>query len=497
MSRAAAAAARPPAVLVAATHSGAGKTTATAALLRALRARGLAVQPFKHGPDFIDAAYHAEASGRPAVNLDLWMMGAREVRASFARACADADVAVIEAMGALHDGADGTARGSAAALAVLLDVPVVVVLDVWGMTRTAGALLDGLAGFDRRVRIVGCILNRVGSDRHAALVRTALPARWRRRVVGAIPQRPELAIPERHLGLVTVEEHAADARDRARAQARAEAGLDVDGLLARVPPPPRRRPRGGSGPAAGAARPASAPAAGGGARAAAGGRAAPAPAGGRRRRPRARIAIARDAAFCFTYADNLALLRDAGAELAPFSPLRDRRLPDGAGAVYLPGGYPESFAAELAANAPLAAQLRARAAAGMPVYAECGGLLYLARGLTGFDGRRHAMAGLLPLEVAMDPAHLAIAYARVRTRGDTPLGPAGTRARGQLFHQSRVVDAGLAPALYELETSDGRRWVDGWVRDRVVASYVHLHFASNRALARRLVAAAAAFAAGD
>lgn len=485
---------RPPAMLIAATHSGAGKTTATAALLRALRRRGLAVQPFKHGPDFIDAAYHAEAAGRPSINLDRWMMGARGVRASFARACAGADVAVIEAMGALHDDADGTARGSPAELAALLDVPVVVVLDVWGMTRTAGALLDGLARFDPRARIAGCILNRVGSARHAELVRAALPARWRRRVVGVIEHRPELAIPERHLGLVTVEESADAADARARAQERAGAGLDLDALLA-LAAPRRGRAAARAGAAAAGAAPGAGAASGAAAEPTAPGGGGARAAGGGRRRRRVAVAVARDAAFCFTYADNLALLRDAGAELLPFSPLRDRRLPAGAGAVYLPGGYPESFAAELAANGSLAAELRAGAAAGLPVYAECGGLLYLARSLTGFDGRRHAMAGLLPLDVAMDPAHLAIAYVAVRTRADTPLGRAGTRARGQLFHQSRVVGGELAPTLYELTTSDGRRSVDGWVRDAVVASYVHLHFASNRRIADRLVAAAAAYAA--
>jgi len=448
----------PPAILVAATHSGAGKTTAAVIVSRALRRRGLEVQPFKLGPDFIDPAYHAEASGRPSINLDLWMMGEEGVQGSYGRWSRGADVCVIEAMGALYDGADGSGQGSAAHVAKLLGVPVVVVLDVWGMTRTSGAILAGLQAFDPELEIAGCILNRVGSPAHAEMIVEALPERLRPLVVGAIPHRAELEIPERHLGLLTVAENAGTAAAREDAQLRGGELLDVERLLQ----------------VAGAAR-----AAADGPRAA-----TPAPA------PAARIAVARDRAFSFYYEENLLLLREAGFELVPFQPTLDPRLPVDVDAIYIGGGYPESFAAELAANASLAAELRERAAGGMPLYAECGGLIYLGRSLTGFDGTRHAMSDVLPLDFTMDPEHLAISYVEARTRVASPLGECGVVARGQRFHQSRIVAAEIEPTLYDLTTSDGQRHRDGFLQGGVVASYVHLHFASNPQLVANLLAAA-------
>jgi cobyrinic acid a,c-diamide synthase len=469
-----------PALIVSATHSGAGKTTATASIVRALRDSGLSVRPFKLGPDFIDGAYLAEAAGRPAVNLDLWMMGEDGVRSSFERWSADADIAVIEAMGALYDGADGGPDGSAAAMATLLGIPIVVVLDVWGMTRTAGALMLGLREFDPVAPIAGFLLNRVGGDRHREMIEAGLPEEMRRRIVGAIVADEELAVPERHLGLLTVEENAGAAHRREEAQRRAAGGLDLGCLRAVAEKAVRRQPApdpGRGDPTRAAAAP-------------------PAPAASESHAaspaPRARLAVARDAAFCFYYEDNLRLLAEAGFELVPFSPIADPDLPDGTDAVYLGGGYPESFAPELAAGAELAGELRRRGAEGMPIYAECGGLLYLGRSLTDFDGRRHAMSGVLPFDAVMDPAHLSISYVEVRLTRDSPLGPAGTVARGQEFHQSRIVDADDMSSLYELTTSAGERREEGFVQGSVAGSYVHLHLASNPALAANLLRRAVA-----
>lgn len=447
------------ALIVSATHSGAGKTTTAASMIRGLRDAGMIVQPFKLGPDFIDTAYLAEAAGRPAVNLDLWMMGSAGVRSSFERWSSGADVAVIEAMGALYDGADGGESGSAAETAKLLGVPVVLVLDVWGMTRTAAAVVLGMREFDPAVRIAGLVLNRVGSDAHREMVEAGLPEEVRALVLGAIPRDDSLLVPERHLGLLTAAENQAGPAAREAAQRRAASGLD----LARL----------GSTLGAGAARgsgPGSAEADG--------------------VSPRARLAIARDAAFCFYYEDNLRLLGAAGFELAPFRPTQDPGLPPATDAVYLGGGYPESFAAELAMNTALAAELRDRAAAGMPIYAECGGLLYLGRSLTDFDGECHRMSGVLDLDAVMDPAHLAISYVEARTRVDSPLGPAGTRARGQEFHQSRFVDGGPKPDLYELVGSSGATRRGGFLQGGAAASYIHLHLASAPELAGSLVASA-------
>lgn len=451
-----------PAVVVAGTHSGAGKTTITAVLARELRRRGLTVQPFKIGPDFIDPGYHGEAAGRRSINLDLWMMGEEGVRRSFARWSRGADIAVIEAMGAVFDGADGTGEGSAAHLAGILGVPLLVVVDVWGMTRTTGAILQGLLGFDPDTTIVGCILNRVGSAKHAQMIRDSLPPELERLVLGAVPYRRALEIPERHLGLLTREENEVPRADRAAAQADAAGTLDVDRILDVL------------------------------------GVTATAPRTDVQERParstptRVRVAVARDHAFCFYYEGNLLALRDAGCEIVPFSPIADRRLPPGTDAVYVGGGYPESFADALEANTDLGAEMAGRVEAGMPVYAECGGLMWLARSLTGFDGRRHRMLGLLPLDVAMDRDFLAIRYVEVRTRADSPLGPAGTVVRGQEFHQSRIVASDVEPSLYDVTTSDGETFRAGFLRTNVAAGYIHLYFADHRRLVENFVRTAIA-----
>lgn len=447
-----------PALIVSSTHSGAGKTTATSAVIHALRESGLRVRPFKLGPDFIDTAYLGEAAGKEAINLDLWMMGAEGTRAAFRRWSRDADIAVIEAMGAIFDGADGSGRGSAADLARLLGLPVLIVLDVAGMTRTAAAILEGLIAFDPGLEVAGVILNRVGSERHAEMVMEGLPAGLRDLVLGAIPRDLGLEIPERHLGLLTAEESETARPVREAARERAGERLDTERV--------RRIAR---------------PAATG----------EPAKAERQRgHRPSARLAIARDRAFCFYYEENLRLLREAGFELVAFRPTLDRHLPPGVDAVYIGGGYPESCAVALAANRSLAEELRRRAADGMPVYAECGGLLYLARSLTGFDGARHEMSGVLPLDIVMDREHLAIRYVSARTSAPSLLGATGTTARGQEFHQSRIAAAEIEPTLYELRTSEGESGRDGFLRGNVAASYVHLHFGSEPGIAGAFLAAA-------
>ncbi|WP_338118424.1 cobyrinate a,c-diamide synthase [Streptomyces coryli] len=448
------------AFVVAATHSSAGKTTVTGILLRLLRERGLKVQAFKIGPDFIDPGYHREITGRPSVNLDLWMMGEEGVRRSYVRWSADADVCVVEAMGGLYDGENGTEKGSAAHIAKLLGLPVVVVVDVWGMTRTAGAVLGGLIDFDPEVRIAGAVLNRVGSRPHADMVVEGLSERLRERVVGWVERSEQLRVDERHLGLTTVEENPAGVAERARAQVAGGRDLDVERLLAatRVEAP------------------------------------AAEPAGTGARSPRARLAVARDAAFCFYYEENLRALEAAGFELVEFRPTVDSRLPDGVDAVYLGGGYPESFGVELGGNRSLADELRTRAGSGLPIYAECGGMMYLARSLTGFDGERHDMTGILPIDVVMDRKYLAIAYVDVHTLAPSALGDGGQRARGQEFHQSRIAAAspGMEPNLYDVTTSTGDVRRAGYVVGNVTASYIHLHFGRHPELPRNLLRAAEA-----
>jgi cobyrinic acid a,c-diamide synthase len=442
-----------PSLLVASTHSGAGKTTATGVLLRALAARGLGAQPFKLGPDFLDAAQLAAVCDRRPVNLDPWMMGEAGVRESFTRFVADCDVAVIEAAGGLYDGADGGAAGSAAEVAKFLGVPVLIVIDAWGMTRTAAAVLAGLVDFDPELDVAGCLLNRVGGPAHARMITAAMPAPLRQLVVGTIADDARLGPPPRGLGLGTGDETAADAERRTEAQLGAAAGIDLERLLAAL----ERR----SGPVAAPPRPAATP-----------------PKSVRPGR-RLRLALARDAAFRFYYEDNLRLLGEAGFDLVPFQPTVDGGLPDDIDAVYLGGGRPEEFSERLQSNTSLAAELRERAATGLPVYAEAGGLFYLGRSLTGFDGVKRMMSGVLPVDHELDRRHLALAYVSVRTRAASPLGPAGTTLRGQEFHRAKVVEADLDPGAFDVTTSDGRRYRGGYAVDSVLASSVHLHFASN------------------
>ena len=433
----------PAAVVVSATHSGAGKTTITRALLWALRERGLQVQSFKIGPDFIDPMYHRALTGSASVNLDLWMIGEAGLREVFARWSATADVVVIEAMGALFDGADGGPVGSAAHVASVLGVPVVVVMDVWRMTRTAGAVMDGMDGFDPQVEIGGFILNRVGSRTHQDLIEQGIgESRWRR-VVATVEADPALEVPERHLGLLTPYENPTDLDGSV---ARAGKQIDIDRVFGGL---------------------------------VAGGRAASAiPARARRRVPRARLAVARDAAFCFYYEENLAALVEAGFELAEFSPVAGDTLPASCDAVYFGGGYPESLAAALATNSRLAGQLRDAAERGMPIYGECGGLVWLGRTLRTHDGVEYPMSGVLPVDITMDPQHLAIRYVELTTSADSLLGRRGTVLRGQEFHQSRITASAIPADFYTVRTSDGQEFEAGFQHRGVVASYMHTYFAA-------------------
>jgi cobyrinic acid a,c-diamide synthase len=438
--------------VIAGTASGVGKTTVMVALLHAFRARGLRVAAFKCGPDYLDPTYHARASGAPSHNLDGWMMGEEAVRRTFANAAAGADLALIEGMMGLYDGAapDSNA-GSAAELARWLEAPVLAVADASAIGRTLAAVGLGLQRFDSQVRLAGLFANRVGGRGHLELLRTACGEAVP--VIGGLPNEPALAFPERHLGL-----HAADLVDEHHLEgwgALIEAWCPLDQLLAiarRVPPValPQRPP---VPPAA-----------------------------------KCRIGIARDAAFHFYYQDNLARLTALGAELVPFSPLTDSALPEGLDGLYLGGGYPESHAGRLAANGGMRDSVRELARSGRPIYAECGGLMYLVDKLRTLDGRTHPMVGLLPGTAVMREALQAIGYVEVETRVPTPLGPPGLRLRGHQFRHS-VLD-GDEPLAYTVRPRwGGAAHGEGYLRGNVLGSYVHLHWASCPSAAEGFVAA--------
>jgi cobyrinic acid a,c-diamide synthase len=432
------------AIVIGGTHSGVGKTTITLGLIGALRRRGLTVQAFKVGPDFIDPLHHGHASGRPSRNLDGWMLGADVNRQRFAAATADADAAVIEGVMGLYDGSEGKSdRGSTAEMAKLLDLPVILVIDAGAMARSAAALIHGYVSFDTALRFAGVILNNVGGTAHTEMIRDAVGDSIS--ILGALPHASDLVIPERHLGLHLPHEAREDYVERVASLI--EDHVDVEQLLTttqikRRPPPAQADPP----------------------------------------KPRVRLGVARDEAFCFYYADNLELLAQAGAELVEFSPIRDA-LPRELDGLYVGGGYPELHAKELAENTGTTTAIREFAASGGPVYAECGGLMYLAEQLRVEDSV-FPQCGVLPFSTTM-PASLKLAYVEVETTGGL-FGP-GRRARGHLFHRSEISGEQPKSRCYEVQTTRGDRGEEGYQYRNVLASYIHLHFASDPSLARALV----------
>ncbi len=463
-------------LVVAGVGSGVGKTTVTLGVLEAWRRRGLVVQAFKVGPDFIDPGFHHLVTGRPSYNLDGWMCGREWVLATVAREAAGADVAVIEGVMGLFDGLDGTGEtGSTAQVAKWLGAPAVLVVDAASQARSLAALVQGFERFDPDLRVAAVIANRVAGEGHAAMLRDAVRASCRAELVGALPHDDRLALAERHLGLVTAQEGALTSERRAVLADAVEASIDLDRLLALAGPLS----------SAGSAR---ATLSGGEAAKRAAG---PRSVGGGRRGPlRVKLGVAHDAAFQFYYPDNLALLAAAGAELVFWSPLADSAVPQVDG-LYFGGGYPELHARRLSDNVPVLKAVAELAALGRPVYAECGGLMYLARTLEDMQGVAHRMVGVLPADVHMVPRRLRLGYTEVRFSAATPLGRAGTVARGHEFHGSTlgpVPDA--VPRAYHLEHPGGVRQ-EGYLLGRALLSYVHLHFGSNPALACAFVDACA------
>jgi cobyrinic acid a,c-diamide synthase len=470
-----------PRIVVAGTSSGAGKTSVACGLIMALRSRGLVVQGFKVGPDYIDPSYHALASGRPGRNLDAFLSGPELIAPLARHGAAGADIAVIEGVMGLFDGASGRGElASTAHVAKLLDAPVLLVIDAASMARSAAAIVHGYRTFDPDVEIAGVIVNKVGSQNHVELLREAIEPLGVP-VVGALRRDDRVEAPERHLGLVPAGER--EARTRASIEALGEAVLahvDLDAVLAlarSAPPltgetwsPHTPSSRELLAPASPALAPASTP--------------------GKDRAsrddlgdlPTATIAIARGSAFSFHYEENLELLEAAGATLAPFDPTRDTALPEHAGALILAGGFPEIFGAELSANAPLREQVAAFARAGRPVLAECGGLLYLCETLDDLP-----MCGVLPAHGRM-AGRLSIGYREAVAQTDSTLWRAGEAVRGHEFHYSAV--EGDAATAWEL-TARGTTRPEGFVAGGVHASYMHVHWAAFPHVARRLVAAAA------
>ncbi|AHE98862.1 cobyrinate a,c-diamide synthase [Thioalkalivibrio paradoxus] len=453
-------------LLISAAHKSSGKTTISTGLCAALAARGQPVQPFKKGPDYIDPLWLGRAAGRPCVNLDFNTMSHQEIREAVGTRTGASDVALIEGNKGLYDGLDLEGSNSNAALARLLQAPVVLVIDSRGVTRGVAPLLLGYQAFERDIQIAGVILNRVGGSRHGSKLRAVIEHYTDIPVLGMVSENADLQILERHLGLIPSNEHAAADAQIQRLARVIEAEVDVQriGGLGQTAPPLPRAPA--TAPAPDAAR--------------------------------VRIAVARDAAFGFYYATDLEALEQAGAELLFFDALQDTELPPADG-LFIGGGFPESRMRELEANASMRESVRAAIESGLPAYAECGGLMYLARGIT-WNGTRCAMAGVLPGEVVMHARPQGRGYVRLEETGQLPW-PAADSAPdvpdsrpfafgAHEFHYSALepMPAGTVYAYRVLRGHgiDGRH--DGIVYRNLLASYSHLRHSAQNPWADRFVA---------
>jgi len=442
------------AFVVAGTASGVGKTTVALAIIASLRSRGLTVQPFKCGPDFIDGGHLAVAASRTSRNLDTWMLDAEANREIFSRASASCDVAVVEGMMGLFDGVTGSSEeGSTAEIAKLLDLPIVLVVDAGNSARSIAAVIRGFETFDSKLRFAGIVLNRVAGDGHFRVLEAAIRQSSVVPVLGWLPVEADAAIPERHLGLHTAAEGiSASISTLTRLGNR----LDIEQLLNATACNQRFET---------ASIVTAAP-----------------------KYKGIRVGIARDRAFSFYYEDNLDLLRENGAEIVEFSPIADSALPENLHALYFGGGYPELYAAELSANNSLLQDVRDFAQANKPIYAECGGLMLLGETLTILDAKSYPMAGVLPVAIEMTKALVHFGYADVEFAHDCLLGEKGTLVRGHSFHCSRILAHDSLRCIYRVHYSlSNRREPEGFVRGRVLGTYIHLHFRSNPSLVSSLL----------
>ena len=427
-------------LIVAAPRSGSGKTTVTLGLLAALKRRGMAVRAAKAGPDYIDPAFHAAATGAASANLDSWAMPAALLDAIVGEIAQTAELVIVEGVMGLFDGVPGLPgrTGTTADLAARLRLPVLLVLDVSGQSQTAAAVVHGLASYDSHVRIAGVVLNRVGSARHRVLVEDAIKVLGVP-VLGAVPRDATLTVPERHLGLVQAGEHTDLAARLDRLADMAQRHLDLDRIMASATPLKVSTP--GNSPAL-----------------------AP---------PGQRIALAADAAFTFVYPHLVDGWRRAGAEIVAFSPLADEPPPEGCDACWLPGGYPELHAGVLANARSFHAGIR-RFAATQPVHGECGGYMVLGEGLEDAQGGRHVMTGLLGHATSFAKRKLHLGYREARLLADCPLGPGGSTIRGHEFHYATLISTGVDERFLDLTDAQGQPVGDaGGRRGHVTGTFFH------------------------
>lgn len=451
-----------PRVVIAGTSSNVGKTTVMVGLVRALRARGLRVAVFKCGPDYLDPTYHVRAADAPCHNLDGWMMGREAVISTFTHASQGADIALLEGVMGLFDGASPTSdEGSTAEIAKWLQAPVLLVCDAGGMARSIAALARGFSTFDADLQIAGLICNRIGSRGHLDLLRKATGGAPP--IMGGLPKEATLAFAGRHLGLHSADRAMVPEDVFVAWGVRVSEWCDVKAIVAlagtapALPDTPAMKRIVGEG-------------------------------------ARCRIGLAFDEAFHFYYDDNLRRLESLGAELVRFSPILDAHLPDVDG-LYFGGGYPEIHAAVLSRNSSMRQDVAAFAEAQGPIYGECGGLMYLSGGIRTADGRLHAMVGLIPGEAEMRDCLQALGYVEVETQATTLLGPPGMQFRGHQFRYSDFRLTAEAECVYSVRRRRGNEvFQEGYCKGNTLVSYVHAHWASNPLLAQGFVQACAAHA---
>jgi cobyrinic acid a,c-diamide synthase len=443
-------------LVIAGTHSGCGKTTISMGIMAALERRGIKVAPFKVGPDFIDPGFHTQICGYPSRNLDGWMLSKEYNKDVFYGSCRFRDLAVVEGVMGLFDGHSGRSEaGSTAEMAKWLSLPVLLIVDARSMARSAAALIYGFENFDEYLKWAGVLLNRLGGSSHIEFIREAIEGRIKMPLIGGIVREDGLSLPERHLGLVTQDENPLSSDYLNRLIDLIEGSLDIDSLLSGLPEFD-----------------------------------IPAFPGDEKRKTSVRIGIARDEAFCFYYQDNFDLLERYGAELVFFSPLRDRFLPPDIDGLYFGGGYPELFADALSENRSLAEEVRRLGEDGLPIYAECGGFMYLTEGIEDKSRRFHPMAGIFPVKIRMLDRLKSLGYREVTLRVPGPFGSPGVKAKGHEFHYSEIEgsDGKYDPLAendeialaYELRNGRGSKiHYEGYMKKNVLGGYIHLHFGSN------------------
>lgn len=443
------------AFLIAGTHSGCGKTTVTLGVMAALLKRGFTVQAFKVGPDFIDTGHHRRITGREAHNLDGWMLSRQANQEIFSRYSRSMDISVIEGVMGLYDGFSGSDEsGSTAQMAKWLNLPVILVIDASSMARSAAATALGFFRFDPELPFAGIIFNMVGSKGHEEMLRDAmssiipdLP------VFGCLSRDNNLEIPSRHLGLVTDQELRIGKDLIEKLANWIETSVNLDHLLECI----KEIELDGVYTA-----PIS--------------------------RPKIKIGIAQDKAFSFYYPENLRLLKEAGAELIPFSPLRDNQLPKGIKGLYLGGGYPELYCNALAKNEHLLQEIKEFGLGGGPIYAECGGFMFLMKEIRDLSGKAYPMVGIFDMSAMMDSHLRALGYREVVTQKGSVLGPKGTRVRGHEFHYSHIQESCREERIYSILNRKRFSYnEEGFVRKGVLGSYIHLHWGSNPGVAKNFV----------